>query len=108
MPTAPASICIFASAGILCVLMWGRLATPSRLRRSCRRWMLAVTVSRSTVTAGVSRVSIEVILAFSALQPVGYDQPRQQQHGPRKDCAQDAHQEDRYHHDMQELLDARH
>ena len=29
MPIAPAAICIFAIAGILCVLMCGRLPTPA-------------------------------------------------------------------------------
>src|SRR5688500_15663288 len=57
MPTAPAAICISAIAGILCVLMCGRLAIPWRSSSAWARRMFASSLSRSMVTAGVSRSS---------------------------------------------------
>jgi hypothetical protein len=53
MPAAPASRCILAMSGILCVLMWGRFATPAASQAACTRAMLRSTRSRSITTAGV-------------------------------------------------------
>src|SRR5882724_10270376 len=64
MPMAPASICIRPIAGILCVLMCGRLAMACRERCACTRRMLSRMMSRSTVTAGVSRSATEVMASF--------------------------------------------
>src|SRR6266851_5887410 len=61
MPTAPAAICILPMAGILWVLMCGRLAIRCRSRWACTRRMLSSITSRCTVTAGVSRSVIAVM-----------------------------------------------
>jgi len=61
MPTAPAAICMRPSAGILWVFTCGRLAMPSRARWSWTRRMLRSTMSRRTVTAGVSSSVTRVI-----------------------------------------------
>ena len=53
MPAAPASRCILAMSGILCVLMCGRFATPAASQAACTRAMLRSTRSRSITTAGV-------------------------------------------------------
>ena len=55
MPAAPAAICMAAIAGILWVLMCGRLARPAAAIVACTRAMFASTRSRSMVTQGVSR-----------------------------------------------------
>src|SRR5262245_5789646 len=62
MPTAPAAICRFPSAGILWVLTCGRLAIPRRARWSCTRRILDCMIVSSMVTAGVSR-SATVLMA---------------------------------------------
>ena len=61
MPTAPAAICIWPMAGILCVLMCGRLPSPCRARCACTRRMLSAITSRWIVTAGVSSAVIAVM-----------------------------------------------
>src|ERR1700675_2783575 len=55
MPMAPARIWSFPIAGILWVLMCGRLPMPCLARCACTRRMLSSMMSRRTVTAGVSR-----------------------------------------------------
>src|SRR5215469_17696487 len=55
MPMAPACICILPMAGILWVLMCGRLPMPCRARCACTRRMLSSMMAMSMVTAGVSR-----------------------------------------------------
>src|SRR5215470_7453663 len=55
MPMAPARICILPMAGILWVLMCGRLPMPCRARCACTRRMLSSMMAMSMVTAGVSR-----------------------------------------------------
>src|SRR5688572_22630700 len=54
MPTAPASTCICAMAGILCVLICGRFAILCLSRYACKREILASRRSRSTTGTGVS------------------------------------------------------
>ena len=53
MPLAPASICSFASIGLLWVLMCGRLATPAASQAAWIRAMLRSTRSMSMTAAGV-------------------------------------------------------
>src|SRR6478672_5081065 len=53
MPLAPASICIFASIGLLWVLMCGRLATPAASQAAWMRAMLRSTLSMSITAQGV-------------------------------------------------------
>src|SRR5581483_7113628 len=53
MPLAPASICNFASIGLLWVLMCGRLATPAASHAFCTRAMLRSTRSMSMTATGV-------------------------------------------------------
>ncbi len=53
MPLAPASICSFASIGLLCVLMCGRLATPAASQAAWMRAMLRSTLSMSMTAQGV-------------------------------------------------------
>src|SRR4051812_16435720 len=65
MPIAPASICFFANAGILCVLMCGRLARPWPASVSCARLMFASTMSRSITTAGVSSSATKLAMISS-------------------------------------------
>ena len=45
IPIAPAAICIFPIAGILWVLMWGRLPMPWRARCACTRRILSSMMS---------------------------------------------------------------
>ncbi|MGY4369976.1 hypothetical protein ACVW1A_006041 [Bradyrhizobium sp. LB1.3] len=52
-PFAPAAICIFAMVGFLCVLMWGRLATPASSQAFWMRAMLRSTLSMSMTAQGV-------------------------------------------------------
>src|SRR5215470_18635637 len=53
MPFAPAATCIFASNGLLCVLMCGRLATPAASQAVWMRAMLRSTLSMSMTAQGV-------------------------------------------------------
>src|SRR6201999_1450466 len=53
IPLAPAAICIFASLGLLWVLMWGGWATPAASQAACIRAMLRSTRSMSITAAGV-------------------------------------------------------
>src|SRR6266700_6127676 len=53
MPFAPASICIFASIGDLCVLICGRLSTSAASQAAWMRAMLRSTRSMSMTAAGV-------------------------------------------------------
>src|SRR6202795_3561920 len=53
MPWAPASICSFASIGLLWVLMCGRLATPAASHAAWIRAMLRSTRSMSMTATGV-------------------------------------------------------
>src|SRR4029077_3796227 len=53
MPWAPAATCIFASNGLLWVLMCGRLATPAASHAAWTRAMLRSTLSMSMTAAGV-------------------------------------------------------
>src|SRR5260364_396952 len=53
MPWAPAAICSLASSGLLCVLMWGRLATPAAAHCAWMRAMLRSTLSMSMTAHGV-------------------------------------------------------
>jgi hypothetical protein len=53
MPRAPASTCMRAMIGLLCVLVCGRLATPAASQAACSRAMLRSTMARSITTAGV-------------------------------------------------------
>src|SRR4051812_24888790 len=53
MPLAPAAICILAIVGFLCVLMWGRLATPASSQAFWIRAMLRSTLSMSMTAQGV-------------------------------------------------------
>jgi hypothetical protein len=55
MPLAPAAICIFASIGLLWVLMCGRLATPAASQAAWIRAMLRSTRSMS-ITARACRI----------------------------------------------------
>src|SRR5687768_17155672 len=67
MPRAPAATCSLASVGLLCVLMWGRLATPLASHSRCTRAMLASTRSRSITTAGVPNSRATCVLSASLL-----------------------------------------
>src|SRR5262249_33201983 len=53
MPCAPAASCIFASIGLLCVLICGRLATPATSHAFWIREMLRSTRSISMEAQGV-------------------------------------------------------
>src|SRR5574342_10541 len=66
MPMAPACIWSFPMAGILWVLMCGRLPIPCLARCACTRRMLFSMMSRRTVTAGVSRSPTAVMRGLSA------------------------------------------
>src|SRR5713101_7539918 len=61
MPIAPARIWSFPMAGILWVLMCGRLPMPCLERCACTRRILSSMMPRSIVTAGVSRSPMTVI-----------------------------------------------
>src|ERR1700704_4114562 len=70
MPLAPATACILASTGLLCVLMCGRLATPAASQSFCTRAMLRSTRSRSTTTAGVPNSLAISVFSVSMLMCV--------------------------------------
>src|ERR1700743_1454985 len=53
IPLAPAATCIFASIGLLWVLMCGRLATPAASQAAWIRAMLRSTLSMSITAIGV-------------------------------------------------------
>src|SRR5262249_40126617 len=53
MPLAPAATCIFASIGLLWVLICGRLATPAASHAAWMRAMLRSTLSMSMTAQGV-------------------------------------------------------
>src|SRR5262249_31456172 len=53
MPLAPAATCIFASIGLLCVLICGRLATSAASQAAWMRAMLRSTLSMSMTAQGV-------------------------------------------------------
>ena len=53
MPTAPASTCIRAITGLLCVFECGRSLTPAPWAMACIAAMFAASRTRSTTTRGV-------------------------------------------------------
>src|SRR6201996_8885588 len=53
MPRAPAATCIFASMGLLWVLICGRLATPAASHAAWMRAILRSTLSMSMTAQGV-------------------------------------------------------
>src|SRR5260221_10093510 len=65
MPTAPRSICIFATMGDLCVFACGRRRIPALDASPCTRAMLFSRRERSTTTCGVGRSwSVGTLLAL--------------------------------------------
>jgi hypothetical protein len=74
-PTAPASSCIAAICGVLCVLTCGRNATPASYASVAISAMLRSKSARSTITHGVSRPSASVRGDASVIGIVGSSLP---------------------------------
>ena len=65
-PTAPAAIWRRAMSTLLCVLAWGRRATPARRANAAMAAMLRSNASTSTIRAGVLSAAPGALLADRA------------------------------------------
>src|ERR1043165_6984272 len=89
MPRAPAATCIFASIGLLWVLICGRLATPAASQAAWMRAMLRSTLSMSMTAQGVpySRAILAargVVIDGTPIQHSRHCEERQRRSNPSR------------------------